>query len=325
MDYKLSDIQKIIKTDSDQTQDGHVPGFQEKVTHFIGSEGKRKYQDLFLDGLHIGFGYVNPDKTTLIKEGSEKDLIELHFLLRGKACSKIDCFKEALQFEAGQYNLIYLPGYEKALHQIEQKVEVEEFEIHFTRDLFEQLTTGFLFPDAFKDCFCRKSAALLFHRNKLISSKANQLIKEIMACPFTGTVKKLIVEAKALELLALTLQQAVNKESRIKVVKRQDVEKLHTARDILEERYSAPPTLAELATLTALNEFKLKKGFRELFGETVYGYVLKKRMETAWRLLREKEMNICEIAESAGYKNATHFTAAFKKMFGILPKDVKQF
>lgn len=322
MDYQLPDKQKTVPTEPGQGAVELSAGYRETVTSFGQNGVEKKYKSVFLDDLHIGYGTVNPE--TVTRQGSNKVLIELHFLLRGKASSKLDCFKEVLHFEEGQANLIYLPYYEKAIHQFEETTEVREFELHFTQELFDRFTTGFTFPERFKNCLYKKNAASLFSKNIPISGKAIRIIDEIITCPFEGIVKKLILEAKAIELLALTLDQAVKKENHAKAISRQDIEKLHNAREILDKRYADPPTLTELATLTGLNEFKLKKGFKELFDHPVYGYVLNKRMEKAKQLLLEKEMNIWEVAESVGYKNATHFTAAFKKIFGMLPKSIKR-
>lgn len=321
MDYQLPDKEKTVTSAPGQREVELSAGYRETVTSFGQNGLEKQYKNVYLNNLHIGYGTVNPE--TVIREGSNKVLIELHFLMKGKASSKLDCFKEPLQFEEGQANLIFLPYYEKAIHQFAETTEVREFELHFTQQLFDRFTAGFPFPEPFKNGLYKKSAASLFSKNIPISGKALRIINEIITCPFEGIVKKLILEAKAIELLALTLDQAVKKEYHVKAINRQDIEKLHNAREILDKRYPDPPTLTELATLTGLNEFKLKKGFKELFDQTVYGYVLSKRMEKAKKLLFEKEMNIWEVAESVGYKNATHFTAAFKRIFGILPKNIK--
>ncbi|WP_256441273.1 helix-turn-helix transcriptional regulator [Chitinophaga sp. HK235] len=71
------------------------------------------------------------------------------------------------------------------------------------------------------------------------------------------------------------------------------------------------------------NDFKLKKGFKEMFGNTVFGYMNQVRMEKAKLLLLEGKNSIADISFTVGYKNPQHFTAAFKKHFGYLPSELK--
>ncbi|MEH2180207.1 AraC family transcriptional regulator [Nostoc sp.] len=67
-----------------------------------------------------------------------------------------------------------------------------------------------------------------------------------------------------------------------------DAEKLHLAKAILERSLEHPPSLLELAKLVGLNDFKLKQGFRHLFGTTVFGYLRTCRMQQAQQLLRDR-------------------------------------
>ena len=71
------------------------------------------------------------------------------------------------------------------------------------------------------------------------------------------------------------------------------------------------------------NQQTLKKGFKELFGTTIWGYYNNLRMETAKDLLINQEKSIAEVADNIGYKNPQHFTVAFKKKYGILPSILK--
>jgi AraC-like DNA-binding protein len=151
-----------------------------------------------------------------------------------------------------------------------------------------------------------------------------QALYDVLHCPLEGIIKKIYVESKVLELVALVVNQAKQSVPRdASDMKKEDVERLHYAREIILQRMDEPCSLMQLARLTGLNDFKLKKGFRDLFGTTVFGYLLEERMNLARRRLLEGEMSIAGIAAEVGYKNATHFTAAFKRFFGYLPSDVR--
>src|SRR5690606_41117867 len=97
---------------------------------------------------------------------------------------------------------------------------------------------------------------------------------------------------------------------------------LYEAKAILEESLVHAPPVKDLARMVGLNEFSLKKGFREMFQETIYGFVSKVRMQQARELLLEGNLSIHEVSLLAGYKNPQHFTAAFKKHYGLPPSKV---
>ena len=69
-----------------------------------------------------------------------------------------------------------------------------------------------------------------------------------------------------------------------------------------------------------MNIKKLKEGFKQIYGETVYGYLLDHKMNEARRMLNAKQHNINEISLRLGYSTSSHFISAFKKKFGTTPK-----
>jgi AraC-like DNA-binding protein len=73
-----------------------------------------------------------------------------------------------------------------------------------------------------------------------------------------------------------------------------------------------------------LNEYKLKRGFRELFGTTVFAYLSEQRLALAKRMLLDTDKTAAEIAFELGYATPQHFSAAFKKRFGVSPKSMRK-
>jgi AraC-like DNA-binding protein len=105
------------------------------------------------------------------------------------------------------------------------------------------------------------------------------------------------------------------------VLRPDQVSKMEMAREILESDLQNPPQIAELARMVGMCETFLKIYFKVSFGNTIGGYVLTRRMEIAKQLFLEGRLNVSEIAREVGYKHTTHFSAAFKKATGVLPKD----
>ena len=97
---------------------------------------------------------------------------------------------------------------------------------------------------------------------------------------------------------------------------------LNLAKDYLLNDLSAAPTIAELAKVVGLNQCKLKKGFKSLFGTSIYAHFQGERMHRAMQLL--KSNNVTETAMVLGYSNVSHFSSAFRKQYGLLPKDARR-
>ncbi len=148
------------------------------------------------------------------------------------------------------------------------------------------------------------------------------ILWQIVNNPCQDSLQGIYLEGKILELLAVYLNEMVREEREgpgtVKL-SLQDVDSLYQARAILDRSYADPPTIAILAKLTYLNEFKLKSGFKEIFGMPIYAYVINKRMETALVLLKAKELQVREVASRVGYTNISHFSVAFRKKFGVNP------
>lgn len=92
---------------------------------------------------------------------------------------------------------------------------------------------------------------------------------------------------------------------------------------ILEQRYENPPTISELCKMVGVNEYKLKIGFRALFGKTIHEYAHHVRMKTARVLLEDDDLTISQVAYRVGYINVSHFTKAFHKQHGVNPSDLR--
>lgn len=95
--------------------------------------------------------------------------------------------------------------------------------------------------------------------------------------------------------------------------------KMHDARAVVEDCIGNPPSLPDLAAAVGTNECTLKRAFKEEFGMTVYAYVYRRRMELAAAMLRDPALSMADVALSLGYDHLSHFSAAFKKFYGVPP------
>ncbi|BAY86127.1 transcriptional regulator [Calothrix parasitica NIES-267] len=149
------------------------------------------------------------------------------------------------------------------------------------------------------------------------------IINQIFNCPYQGLTRRLYLESKALELIALRLEQVTyntdtpkNKSHRLQA---DDIDRIHYARDILVNNLENPPSLMELSRMVGLNDCTLKKGFREVFDTTAFGYLYNYRLETARNLLETHNAKVTDVVRMVGFKDRSYFAAAFRKKFGVNP------
>lgn len=132
---------------------------------------------------------------------------------------------------------------------------------------------------------------------------------------------RLYMEGKALELLGLSLAQRDcprGHDEHALCPRERDV--IQAIRLELEEKYADPPSLPELSQTYNLGTHKIQAGFRVLFGMSVFAFIKEFKLQKAKLLFDEGNMNVSEVAWAIGYINLGHFSAAYKKRFGILPK-----
>ncbi|MGG1659940.1 helix-turn-helix domain-containing protein [Brevibacillus sp. NRS-1366] len=107
--------------------------------------------------------------------------------------------------------------------------------------------------------------------------------------------------------------------------RKQDRETIKQVREIILGHLENPFSIRQLSRQVGMNECKLKQGFREMYGMTIFELVRKARMEKAVWLMETEQLNIGQTAASVGYSNASNFTAAFRKHYGCNPSEyVKQ-
>jgi AraC-like DNA-binding protein len=135
------------------------------------------------------------------------------------------------------------------------------------------------------------------------------------------------LESQAMELMTLHFQQfqEQGKCDRQSILKKSsDIEKIYQAKEILLNKLENPPSLMELARQVGLNDFKLKCGFRQVFGTSAFKYLHDYRLEQARKLLVSGDMNVEEVASRVGFDSRSYFASAFRKKFGLNPKQYYQ-
>ncbi|NVJ53478.1 MAG: helix-turn-helix transcriptional regulator [Campylobacteraceae bacterium] len=183
-----------------------------------------------------------------------------------------------------------------------------------------------VFEDNLLESLIKDENKLSLNLSNQILLQQNILLKELSEITLIEeNIRDLYYESKILELTYNTINNLNESSSKsLHFLNKKDIEALHKAKEILFENINNPPSLKELAHKSAINEFKLKKGFKQLFGNTVYGLLQEYRLNKAKKLLEIDDINISEAAYLVGYKNISHFSTIFKKYFGYSPINIKK-
>ncbi|TVQ22994.1 MAG: AraC family transcriptional regulator [Leptolyngbya sp. DLM2.Bin15] len=274
------------------------------------------------DGIVLDIADYHLHDDLVIASDDREHPLELSFTLMGAETS------ECTHIRAGQHSFYgsgMAPGevYKKAAYR--RKFEVS---IHIDPALLGQWTTGHSgqLPDAFSHLI-KPSDQTYYSQVCTTNAAMQQVVQQILQCPFSGLTQRLYMESKIWELMALQLAQTSETREPKQTAKRlkpEDIERIHNAKEILMSRLNDPPTLIELARLVRINDCKLKLGFRQVFGTTVFGYLHDCRMEQSRQLLEAGEMSVAEVTGAVGYANRSHFAIAFRKKFGMNPSSYRK-
>lgn len=182
-------------------------------------------------------------------------------------------------------------------------------------------------PDALKAAITQRNQTDYFQSHSM-SAMMSLTVQQLLNCPYRGLPQRLYLESKAIELMSLYFdhlsaeQLPVSHGSQPPAagLKADEVDRILDARNILLNQVANPPTLLDLAHQIGLNDRKLKQGFRQVFGTTVFGYLHRYRMQQAQQLLLMPSATIASVAQTIGYRNPEAFSVAFRRTFEISPK-----
>lgn len=148
------------------------------------------------------------------------------------------------------------------------------------------------------------------------------ILSQLMNYNLHSSIKSLYMRAKVYELMALYFNRSeeYDMEQCPFLVDEDNVRRIRKAKEIMIARMAEPPSLNELSAEIGLSLKKLKAGFKQVYGDSVYGFLFDYKMEYARKMLESNQYNVNEVGLKVGYSTASHFIAAFKKKYGTTPK-----
>ncbi len=280
-------------------------------------------QNWQLDNIHISHNIIDYSQQEKVKSTDDTDYVRLHFGLQGSY--EFSCTQLNSRFDLSGHhnNIIYSNGLDLEVYN--KSVRIETFGVNFSRAAFIEIGQhGNDLLQRFTEKVITQKNDILAKQWKTNTFKIQQVIQEIIQCTYQNELKDLFLLSKSIELLVLQADLYAQNDSKQFVKTEKDRKKLIASKDLLNSRIENPPTIIELAKLVGINEYKLKKGFKELFGTTVFGYIHNCRMSLAKKLLLGTDKTAKEIAYETGYSSPQHFSNAFKKQFGVTPNSVRK-
>ncbi|MCT4638053.1 MAG: AraC family transcriptional regulator [Bacteroidales bacterium] len=328
MNYSLS----ISHRDSEETQ-----GFER-----MSFTGKKVYSCTrnFLEDKSIGyfkeefnqfanFGIVERNSLFMrdvkITESTDIPLFALSFILEGTngfRFSKTDSIvrpstNNIWAFGAGEQRSIM------SKKNVKSTVLSFLFHEHYIDDIANR------YPQHLEDFYKRyrnNESCCINVNGNTTTPEMTRVLSQIKNAGLMGSASDMYTEAKILELLTLQIADRVECE---KIVLTNhcknisDIEKIKEAKRVLIANLNQPPSIVALSRHVGVNENKLKYGFKEVYNQTVYGYLFDYKMDLAGKLLLDTNKPILEIAFECGYTDASHFTKAFKRKYGISPREFR--
>lgn len=306
----------------------HIHGYFDGLSTLYGSEiGKEGEQQIIL-APHVGNGRIARMK---IKPGveivtsnltleedwnlyiQEERLFEITYCFSGNTDSFLKGNRFTTQVQSGSAYMVE----DSEIHLwMRPKQRYQSLEIRLSP---EQVVAYFADDDENVESWLKYQTGWISPIEDSLALK--RTVHELVHSPYQGSLKRLHAESKIMEMILLVFDKYMRKQNSLpsSCLKKYEIERLHGAKQIIVERLEDPLSLKELARAAELNETKLKKGFKELFGMTVFEFIRDQRLEKGVFLLLTEQLNVGETAAAVGYSNPSNFSAAFYKKYGCNP------
>jgi len=252
------------------------------------------------------------------KKDVNKDVIQFHFCLKGQTNFIFNQGNYTFQVQENHSMLLYNPQKPLPINveltpetwMISILISIAKFHSLFSSDANH---ISFLSPE---------NSSKKYYDNLPFTSSIAVVLSQILQARVHDSMKSLYFKGKIYELLSLYFNK--NDDSSIEqcpfLIDEQNVQKIRNAKDIILDRMIDPPSLDALALEIGLPLKKLKQGFKQVYGDTVFAYLLDHKMQEARRMLDSQKYNVNEVGLKLGYSTSSHFIAAFKKKYGTTPK-----
>lgn len=305
------------------------PAFSEAVTAAGGAPAAftGRYEDILL---RPGLTMMIRDLKVLHDMEGHKEAgpaIQVGMMLEGAGTSRLSGHAGATAFPTNRMSVIQIDRPATSSFFVPAGTTLRYIDLRFERFFLRSLLkdSPLLAETDLADATMRDhgvSFALL-----PLDAAARRLAADILARPGVTPGDRLYLESKAIEALshalttlAIQRTQGGKGEGRAVVpLSARDRQRIRDAHDLLVADIEHTPLLRDLARRVGLNDNKLKNGFRQIYGNSVYAYLQERRMAVAASLLRAGSHSVTEVSLAVGYANPAHFSKLFRRYHGMPP------
>lgn len=263
--------------------------------------------------------FLNHETTNLFYSREvRKDCLQFHFCVKGSGFFQFNNNTYTFPASEGKAILLYNP---KQDLPIALTLEPDSWLLTVILPI-SKLHSFFSTEANYITFLSEENSKQKYYQETVITPSMAVALNQLLQFNLHPTVKPLYFKAKAYELLSLYF----NKPAELDVAQcpflasEENVNKIKQAKEIIIRRMAEPPSLQQLADEVQMPINRLKEGFKQVYGDSVFSFLLEYKMEVARQLLASGRMNVNEVGLKLGYSTASHFIAAFKKRYGTTPK-----
>jgi AraC-like DNA-binding protein len=245
------------------------------------------------------------------------NFIQFHFCLEGKMTFSFNNGSYKLDLNENNSIILFNPSTNLPIDAVLEKntkylsllITIKKF-----HGLFSELTDNISF-------LSQENSGKKYYKENVITPQISTVLNQIMNEKLSENVKNLYLKGKIFELLGMYFNESndMNIEQCPFLADEKNVVKIKMAKEIIIKRMTDPPSLKELSSEVDISLKNLKEGFKEIYGYTVYGFLLEYKMNIASKMLSTKNYNVNEVSDQIGYSTSSHFINAFKNRFGTTP------
>jgi AraC-like DNA-binding protein len=278
-------------------------------------------------GLDIGICRCRFDEDYMARFTLEKPFFTFGFCIKGHCLLQGSSLAYAVPMAADRSYACFFKG-RAVERKIKGQQEMIALAIHVSVDFLLNLLNADQSQDAHdSDLPGRMIQNRRFYADHIMTAQMKTAVYQILNNPHKGRVEQIYLESKALELIALRLEQVFRTQIFAgcnTAMGPDEMDRICRARDLLVENRQFPPSLRELAGHAGMSHTQLNKGFRAMFGCTVFEYLRKERLAYARMLMEENPADLTWIAYESGFCSSSHFAASFLKEYGIRPSAYRK-
>ncbi len=296
-----------------------IPGSE--VASAEGVYGKILFQQINAGEITILYTIFQLEEDLALDFQSSPGTLQTHVALKNDSHFFIRGIGD-LYLAEGQFNILDAPELE-GTYYLEGGHEYRTLHVAFSSELLDKLLPVFRYLEQWLASDSPRPR-LLFRIHSWLSTQLKDTVDRILHSPYTDELQKFYQELKSREFLFLALTPGSREITPAIRLTRRNVSLIHESKHIIDRDFDQHITIASIAQQTGMNEFKLRAGFKQVFGISMFDYLVKKRMQAARNLLLETDKPIKEIASLTGYATKQSFLNAFKRYFHDTPGSFRK-